>query len=825
MTDNVQKKLAAVMFTYLVEYDDYLKKDESHAIKVLNEHKKILKDNITPYRGKIIKHLDNMSFVEFFSATDAVNSAIKIHLKFKKENSQNPSTFQMNLKIGIHMGEVYEKNNDLFGEGVNLAARVQALAKPGGTVTTHAIYNSIRSEENIFVRNMGRVQLKNIKEPERVFKIYTSKGEYNKENREDLKAKLVKANVNLVGRKIEFKKEFSIGITYIKNLGSEENEFFCYGITQDLILETSKISKIKVSQIDQILKYKDTDLDVEQIAKQLNAEYILCGNIMKMGDNFRLSLQFHNTNKTAVLWSETWEGNNDSLKDIKGKILYKLLDTLNIGIPESLKKILKKEKQISPEAYEYYVKAKYLSSTSKNKVDIEIVQDLYKKCITLDPNYIEPRYKYALELVKINELDKAMSVLNDGLIVAKKNKDDPGIAGINNIYGIIHKSWGRYEQAIQYFEKALELRVREKNLQDEAIVLNGLAQCFAALNNNDKAFECYNRSIDIKKSLDDKQGVGNSLSNLSMNYRRIGDYAKAIEYSKEAIEYFNVVDNPTSEFRTKMQLGIYQVIIGYTQEAKNNLKEALDFMLQIDDYKSAGMTYRYLGLIELNEQVWVKAQNYFIKALNYHQKAENRPAFEATTLFLGLSYYYGNSYELAEKFIKKAVQITARRTNVSFYGKTARAADMMLQTKIGKYKEKDVDILIAEIEKDIESEFGESGWIKREYWYISQSYKNLGIDKKAKKYRKIAYKHLLEISKFISDEQIKNDYINLPTLHKLMKGGKIESEDLKVKKKVEEKVDNTKDKNSKIFLFCPSCGFNNENKFKFCPSCGLSLES
>ena len=82
MTDNVQKKLAAVMFTYLVEYDDYLKKDEDHAIKVLNEHKKILKDNIKPYRGKIIKHLDNMSFVEFFSATDAVNSAIKIHLNF-----------------------------------------------------------------------------------------------------------------------------------------------------------------------------------------------------------------------------------------------------------------------------------------------------------------------------------------------------------------------------------------------------------------------------------------------------------------------------------------------------------------------------------------------------------------------------------------------------------------------------------------------------------------------------------------------------------------------------------------------------------------------
>lgn len=160
MTENIQKKLAAIMFTSLVEYDEYVKKDEKYGIEVLNEHKKILSKGIEEYNGNIIKYLDNMCFIEFYSATDAVNCALKIHDNFKKENSQNPDTFQMNLKIGIHMGEVYEKDNDLFGEWVNLAARVQALAKPSGTVTTQAIYNSIRSEENIFVRDMGRVNLK-----------------------------------------------------------------------------------------------------------------------------------------------------------------------------------------------------------------------------------------------------------------------------------------------------------------------------------------------------------------------------------------------------------------------------------------------------------------------------------------------------------------------------------------------------------------------------------------------------------------------------------------------------------------------------------------
>ena len=190
MSEKIQKKLAAIMFTYLVEYDEYLKDDENYAIKVLNESKRVLKNNVEEYNGSIIKYLDNMSFIEFSSATDAVNSAIAIHLNFKKENSQNPDTFQMNVRIGIHMGEVHEKRGDLFGEGVNLAARVEPLAKYGGTVTTQAIYNSIRSDKDILVRDMGRVFLKNIKEPERVFKVYNDKIEYSKETSAELTEKL-----------------------------------------------------------------------------------------------------------------------------------------------------------------------------------------------------------------------------------------------------------------------------------------------------------------------------------------------------------------------------------------------------------------------------------------------------------------------------------------------------------------------------------------------------------------------------------------------------------------------------------------------------------
>ena len=116
------------------------------------------------------KNINETVFAEFPSSTDAVRCAISIHYNFKKENSQNPDTYQIHGKIGIHMGEVYEKKGDLFGDGVNLAARIQPIAETDGTVCTQSVYNAIRSDNTIFLRDMGRIALKNIQDTERVFR-------------------------------------------------------------------------------------------------------------------------------------------------------------------------------------------------------------------------------------------------------------------------------------------------------------------------------------------------------------------------------------------------------------------------------------------------------------------------------------------------------------------------------------------------------------------------------------------------------------------------------------------------------------------------------
>ena len=388
-----------------VEYDDYNKTDENLATSLLKEHDAILSKIIKSYSGRIVKHMDNKIFAEFISATDAVRCSINIHSTLRKINSQNPGSFQMHVRVGIHMGEVYEKNKDLFGEGVNLAARIEPLAKYGGTVTTQAVYNSIRSEKDIFIRDMGRVLLKNIKEPERIFKIYNDKIEHSKESSSELTEKLIKKGVKLADKVKTDKEILSITVLYLKNLGSEDNEFFCYGLTEDLIIAISKLGEIKIPLINQILKLKDEDTDQLIKENKLKTNYIINGNIMKMGDSFRISLQFFNTKENSIIWTESWESTSDIVQGLINKIIYKMLDSIDVEIPQSLLDSLKNEKKISPEAYELFLKAKYAILNVKSSTDRELAQDLFKRAIKLEPNYLEARYNYAMTMVQSNQFD------------------------------------------------------------------------------------------------------------------------------------------------------------------------------------------------------------------------------------------------------------------------------------------------------------------------------------------------------------------------------------------------------------------------------------
>ena len=262
-----------------------------------------------------------------------MNGAIDIQKKLKSANALNPKDFQIEVAIGIHMAEVYEEDDDLFGDGINLAARIKAVASKNEILTTQAIYNSIRSEKHMYVRDIGRVSLKNIQDPERIFKVYATEAQFNSETVDSIIIEMQERGVDFFDYKQDKNKNIKICMHYIQNLGSEDDEFLCFGITDSINIELNKINNIVTPKTADILKFKDIE-DANKLGSELSVDYLLQGSLMKMGSQFRLSLIMTNLINSNEVWTEQSEDSTDNLPHIKNDILFKILDSLGITFPD-----------------------------------------------------------------------------------------------------------------------------------------------------------------------------------------------------------------------------------------------------------------------------------------------------------------------------------------------------------------------------------------------------------------------------------------------------------------------------------------------------------
>ena len=823
-----RKKIVAIMFTGLANYPQLVKKDKKLALEILSEHDKILTEIIQANYGNIIKHINEAIFIEFPSATDATTTALKIQLKLKNFNAGSPKDFQINVGIGMHMAEVYEEDGDLFGDGINLAARIKSVASANEILTTQAVYNSIRSEKDIYVKDIGRVVLKNIKDPERIFKVYNNKIDFESESLDAVINQMRERGIEFFDYKQTSNQKIKVAMHYVNNLGSPDDEFFCYGITDTINIKLNENNNISAPSSAAILKIKDLE-DINQIGKHLNVDYVLKGSLMKMGDQFRLSVNMTNIINSNELWSDHWEEKSDNLSQIKNEILIKILDSLGIKIPDELKKQAEKEQSINPNAYELLMKAKYAYINASNAGDLDLAAALFKQAYEIQPEYITARSFHAFIQFSLNKTDEAISILEEAENIGKQNKDDIGLANIYEKFGQIYKQMGKYSQAVNYLKEGLRIATNKEILSREANILNTLGQCYTNMSNFEEASEYIKRSISIKRQLDrPSQEIANSISNLSNVHKRIGDYAKAMTLLEESIKIAR--DHSQIQLgRTIMLYANLLYYIGQTDQAHQNYLESLDLCKKFKDTAALGMIYRHLGLIELNKENPEQAIKYLIQANQTHQDSKQQIAIDTTTLFLAQAYLQNNDLDNASKYIEQAVMLTNRRRHTDktqsfdeYYTLPSRCVQALINAKKGDGNNDQLDPLLEEI-KTLHQDKHKG----RELWWLSQAYYLIKDFKHSQECQKLAQDELYRKADRIRDEKIKQDYLELPPLHKEIF---MKIEDIPLLKEVNEvtEIDDKESLESNqgvIYKFCPSCGFNNENSFKFCPGCGNSLSS
>ena len=313
-SSRIERKLAAIMFTDITGYTEAMSKSESKTLNLLEKKRSILKPLLKEYKGTFVKEIGDGTLSYFESAVNAATCAVKLQERTYDDKN-------LNVRIGIHIGDIVFKDGDVFGDGVNVASRLESIAPTGGVCVSKNVYDELLNQEEFDGIELGLQSLKGVG---RLVEVFGLKGdmlsEPNPKEYQDNKG---------VGHSDD--EVPSIAIIPFENKGADEGVFYAYGISADLITDCSGAGLIRVASLEDIEKVENWDkLKADELASTLLVRYIAQGTLWKMDDMFQLSVELYDTNTSKVIWSDRWQEKWDNLPSIKGSLSDGLLKALDI---------------------------------------------------------------------------------------------------------------------------------------------------------------------------------------------------------------------------------------------------------------------------------------------------------------------------------------------------------------------------------------------------------------------------------------------------------------------------------------------------------------
>ena len=307
--ENVQRRLAAIVAADVVGYSRLMEADEAGTLAVLKmRRKEVLQPLVSRHQGRIFKIAGDSALIEFVSAVEAVACAFELQNAMTAANIGLPKDRQITLRIGINLGDVMVEGSDLYGDGVNIAARIEALADPGSVFVSRTVFNHVRGKMNFGFDDLGEQQLKNIGEPVRIFRLRP-----DGESAEPF---------------VVFPDKPSIAVLPFQNLsGDPEQEFFADGLTEDIIAALSRISGLWVIARTSTSMYKGKPADVKQVGRELGVRYVMEGSVRRSGERVRVTAQLVDATTGHHVWAERYDRALADLFEIQDDITRSVAST------------------------------------------------------------------------------------------------------------------------------------------------------------------------------------------------------------------------------------------------------------------------------------------------------------------------------------------------------------------------------------------------------------------------------------------------------------------------------------------------------------------
>lgn len=359
------RRLAAIMFTDIVGYTSLMGRDEQRAFDILKINREIQKPIIEEFHGQWIKELGDGVMSSFETITDAVMAALKI-----QEACIGLQDFQ--LRIGIHLGEVVFENGDVFGDGVNIAARIQAIANPGSIYISEFCHQNVSNKQGITTRFIKSEWLKNVKEQVKIYEVVAAS------------QKSAPSTVSLSENQKAPEKSIAV-LPFVNMSNDPEQEYFSDGMAEEILNSLAQLKSLKVASRTSSFWVKGKNVSLQEIGEKLKVSTILEGSIRKQGNRLRITAQLINVEDGFHLWSEKYDRNIDDIFAIQDEIALEITKQLKLTLLAVDKERITKSPTKNPEAYELYLKGIFYNNRRGNAVLTGL--HCFEKAIALDPGY------------------------------------------------------------------------------------------------------------------------------------------------------------------------------------------------------------------------------------------------------------------------------------------------------------------------------------------------------------------------------------------------------------------------------------------------------
>jgi TolB-like protein/class 3 adenylate cyclase/cytochrome c-type biogenesis protein CcmH/NrfG len=597
-----ERRLSAIMFTDMVGYSELTQENEKLAVELLEEHRVILRSIFEKYQGQEIEIVGDAFFIEFTSALDAVQCAIAIQKELYGRYQRTTKDRWIRVRIGVHVGDVIHKDKQVIGDCVNIAARMEPLAQPGGICLSEDVARQIYNKIELPLKSLGKGELKNIRLPVKIYKVVLP---------------WEKASIShlLSNSIIKRKKNLSVIVTVViliilivifsnqllnnsfNNSGiitekwstnrlavlpfnnyspNADDEYISDGFTEEIITVLSKIENLQVIARTSVMKFKNRMTDINEVAQDLNVGIVLEGSVRKEKDRIRVTAQLIEAHSQEHLWAETYDEKYDHIFDLQDDIAYKVARALEITLKEMEKSQIGKKSTENIEAYDLYLKGRYYWNT-RLPGNLMLGMECFFKAIDMDPGFalsyagIADSY-HLLASYGLLEPKIGFPRAKDAAVKAI-DIDDNLAEGYNSLAAINLLFDWNWDEAEKVFIKAL-------NLNSNYVQTYSWYALNLSINKRfDEAISLLNKAI----ALDPLSAI--TRTDLGQVYYHHGDYNRAVE------EYQKSLNLDSTYAYTYAYLGQTYAIQGQLNKAEKAFSYAIELTEGKDPATLAGLAY------------------------------------------------------------------------------------------------------------------------------------------------------------------------------------------------------------------------------------------